>query len=149
MTTVQKFDRSMIEKFLKKRDLKYLVDRDGDYRIDFSYDPDIQCELTVWLIAGGSDHDIYNVLITSNKRIAKSDWGRAIFACNTWNKERRWPKAYLDVSDPNKDSWGYIALEHQILLSAGIHQELLDNFTDTVILGGYSFWEWAAKEQGL
>jgi len=149
MPTVQKFSRSMIEKYLKAKNLKFLRDSDGDFRISFAYDEDTGCKLDVWFIAGGPQGDIYYVGVHSDKRIPKSDWGRAVMLCNTWNKERRWPKAYLYVHDPSTDTVGSIRLEEQIDLEKGIHQELLDDFTDTVIASANLFWEWAHKEQGL
>ncbi len=149
MPTVQRFDRNMIEKHLKARSVKYLRDSDGDFRIEFAYDEDTGCELTVWLIAAGTQNQIYDVLVVSNKRIPKSDWARAIMVCNTWNKEWRWPTAYLYVSDPSTDTTGTIRLEQQIDLEPGIHQELLGDFTDTIITGAFAFWKWAHKEQGL
>ncbi len=149
MATVQKFEKSMIEKFLKSRGLKYLIDQDGDYRVEFAYDPETQCELTIWLLAEGSAHDIYRVLAMSDKRIPKSDWGRAILACNTWNKEKRWPKAFLYVRDPNADPFGFIHLEQQLPLDTGVHQEFLDHMTNMTIMGAHLFWKWAVSEQGL
>jgi len=149
MPTVQKFDHTMIEKYLKNRELKYLRDSEGDYRVDFAYDEDTGCEMTVWLIASGRNHEIYSVLVLSDKAIPKSDWGKAAMLCNTWNKERRWPKAYLFVRDPATDMRGEIRLEQQIDLEQGIHQELFNDFTNTMILGSFLFWEWAHKEQGL
>lgn len=149
MPTVKKFDRSMIENYLKSRNLKYLVDSDDDYRVEFAYSESTGCELTVLLIAAGAKREIYQILVLSDKRIPKKDWGQAIMACNTWNKEKRWPKAYLYVSDPSKDSVGMIMLEGQIDLEKGIHQELFDDFTDTIIVTANSFWEWAHKEQGF
>ncbi len=87
--------------------------------------------------------------MASDKRIPKSDWGRAVMICNTWNKERSWPKAYLFVRNPSTDTHGLIVLEDVIDLEKGIHQELLDDFSLTSIATAISFWKWAHKEQGL
>jgi len=149
MPTVQAFDYSMIERFVRSKNWKFLRDNDGDFRVEFAYDQDTGCEMTVWLMAGGSKHNVYTVLVTADKHIAKSDWGRAIMLCNTWNKEKRWPKAFLHVRDPNSDTIGAIRLEGQIDLEQGIHQELFDDFTLTIISGANTFWEWAHKEQNL
>jgi len=149
MPTVQKFDRSMIEKYLKSVNLKYLRDSDGDFVAQFAYDEDTGCELTLYLIAAGQKNEIYVIRVLSDKRIPKSDWGRAMMLCNTWNDERRWPKAYLHVANPDKDTIGTIVLEEQIDLEKGIHQELLDDLTTTILMGAHLFWEWAHKEKGL
>src|SRR5579875_2761784 len=145
---VRTFDKSMIQAFLNSVGLRYLVDNDGDYMVQFSYDSQVDCELAFWFLIGGSKRDIYTVMAASSKRIPRSEWGRALQLCNDWNRERRWPKSYLVVKDPRSDLSGEIRLEEQIDLGKGIHQELFDDFSMTVIVTANEFWKWA-KQQGL
>ena len=149
MATVKNFDRSMIKNYLTRKEYKFLVDSDGDFLIKFAYDPDYACQMSVYLIVTGSKQDVYSVRIMTDKRIPKSDWGKALMLCNTWNKERRWPTAYLKVNDPDRDPIGTIELNYNLDLEQGIHQELLDDFTSIIISTGDAFWTWAHKEQGL
>ena len=149
MPIVQKFDRTMIEKILRAHTLKFLRDSDGDFIVQIGHSDKLGCELDILLIAGGTNAQIFSVTGRTNKRIPKSDWGRAVMICNTWNKEKRWPKAYLYVKDPSTDLTASILLEQQIDLEHGIHEELLDDFTFTTISGMFAFWEWAHQEQGL
>lgn len=149
MATVRGFDRSMIRTFLDDKDIHFLIDRDGDFQVVFSDNGERGCEITFWLIAGGSNAQIYNIMAWSDKRIPRSDWGQALLLCNTWNKEKRWPRAYLWASDPASDTTGSIRLDMQLDLEPGIHQELLDDFSLTVMAGVLNFWEWAHKEQGF
>jgi len=149
MPIVQNFDRSMIETHLRRRALQFLTDSDGDFVAQFRYDEEIGGELTVQYMAEGSQNEIYTLRVRSSRTIPKNSWGRAIMSCNTWNKERRWPKAYLYVRDSMTDSSGEIILEEQIDLEKGVHQELLDDFTETVEGTAFAFWKWAYKEQGL
>lgn len=149
MAKVEKFHRGMIEKVIRARNWKFLVDSDGDFRVRFAYDDDTGCEMDLYLGAEGSQSSIYTIRVTTSKHIAKSQWDRALTACNTWNREKRWPKAYLDVRDPSVDTTGTIILEHGIELKTGIHQELLHDLTMTVWAAANRFWTWATKEQGL
>jgi hypothetical protein len=149
MADVQEFTRGMIEKYLKGRSLKYLVDDEGDFRVGFAYDEETGCSMVFWLIAGGSKDQIYLVRCMTDKKIPRSDWQSAIMLCNSWNKETRWPKAYLYVKDQATDTVGEIYLEEQIDVGVGIHQELLEDFTDTVIGTANEFWKWAHKEKGM
>jgi len=149
MPTVEKFGSSMLEKYVKKQGWKFLRDSDGDYRVAFSHDDSVGCELTLWLIAGGQKDEILMVLVSSNKRIQKNDWPRVIGLCNTWNRTRRWPKAYLHIEDPAKDVAAEIRLEGQLDLERGVHQELVNDFCDTIWQFSLQFWNWAHKEQGL
>lgn len=149
MATVQKFDRNMIERSLQSVSLKFLKDNDGDYLVQLGYSDEMGCELDIMLMASGQQDDVYYMRGQSNKRIPRNDWGRAVMLCNTWNKERRWPKAYLYVKDPNTDATGLIILEQQFDLEQGIHQELFNDFTRVAIASMLSFWEWAHKEQSF
>lgn len=148
MGVVQTFDSSMIENYLRTRNLRYSIDMDGDYRVDFSYDDDVGGELTYWLVRGGQDKDVYQILVMSTRRIPKPEWGLAVMLCNTWNTEKRWPKAYLYIRD-NSAETAEIRLDQSIDLETGVHQELLDDFTNTMTSGAIQFWMWAHKEKGL
>jgi len=148
MAYVQKFDRSMIERFLRTENLHFLRDSDGDFVLELPYSDDTGCSIKNYLMISARFPDIYRILITSDKRIPKNDWGRAVMVCNTWNKERFWPKAYLSVRDP-ADTYGTIVLEWQADFEKGVHQELLDDFSMMILSSGITFWKWAHQEQGF
>jgi len=140
----------MVERFLKGKDVKYLVDSDGDFQVRFGYDDDWGCGLDIWLTIQGQDADVYTIRAHADRRVPRDQWGQAIMMCNTWNCEKRWPKAYLHVGDAESDSTGEIILEEQLDTGdAGIHQELLDHLTLTIIAGCHLFWTWAHQEQGF
>lgn len=147
-TIVQKFDRSMIEAYLQERDFKYLTDRDGDFRLDFVYDEETDCEPSVWFITEGEENEIFVMRGLSNKRIRKEDWEKATNLCNEWNQKRRWPKAYLNVREP-EESTASIHLEFQIDLEHGIHQDLLNSMAATFLASSFNFWRWLHQEQGM
>jgi hypothetical protein len=149
MTVVQKFTRDLIANYLRRRGLKFLVDSDGDFLVQFAYSETIGCELSMLLMAAGPRGDVYAIRLLSNKRIPKEERDRILRLCNTWNSARRWPKAYLHIPDSSPDAPGEIRLEADLCLEKGVHQELLDDFTDTILLAGHAFWEWAHKEHGV
>jgi hypothetical protein len=146
--TVERFSHAMVEKYLRNAGLNFLRDSDGDFLVQFAYDDDIGCKLSCYLLLEGAAKEIYCVRVIADKRISRNVWGQAVMLCNTWNKEKRWPKAFLYVKDAASDQYGQVMLEEQIDLEEGIHQELLNDFTFTVISGANTFWEWA-KPQGL
>ncbi len=146
---VQPFKRSMIEKCLQSASLRFLRDSDGDFVVRFGYDERIGAELEIFFDAEGSEGQVYAIMCHTDKRIPKTDWGKAIMVCNTWNKQKRWPKAYLYVREPSTDTTGMIVLEEYLSLEAGIHQELLDDYTLKAVSGMFQFWVWAHQEQGL
>src|SRR5262245_55330367 len=106
MAVVEQFTRPMIEKYLKSVGVRYLMDNDGDFVVQFGYSEAQGCELSFYFIAGGKSNEIYVIRAFSDKRIPRDEWARAVMLCNTWNSERRWPKAYLQVKDPPTDTYG-------------------------------------------
>ena len=148
MATIEKFTRAMLAKFVTDREWRNLVDKDGDYLVEFSYDEDYGCELTLYLIASGEQNEILEIRISSSMRIPKERWGEAINACNIWNDMKRWPKVYLHVSNPDTDTVGRIVCEGHIDLEQGIHQELLDSVISSYHRNANSFWRWLHSEYG-
>lgn len=146
MPNVRSINRGMIEQYLKNRNLKYMVDSDGDFRVEFAYSDMVGCEMTLWLILQGRRKDVYTILVMTDKAIPKADWLKAMTWCNTWNMEKRWPKAYLHVRDPESDYVGSIRLEYPLDLEQGIHQELLEDLTDSIHVAAIRFWEQTNKQ---
>lgn len=147
MAVVQRFTRDMIENYLRSKNLRFLRDNDGDFAVEFGYDADTGCELTFLLMAAGKQSQIYSILVRSDKHIGRADFGKMVMLCNTWNKDKRWPKAYLTVNDANTN--GSILLEGQVNFETGIHQEFLDDFTLTIIAAAFEFWKWLHQEHGI
>ncbi len=148
MPTIETFSPAMIEAYVKAKEFAYLKDPHGDYFIEFAEQAECACHLTARLSITGDQRDVYSIRVTSDRRIPQRDWGRAVLVCNQWNKERRWPKAYLHHADKGAEH-GDIILEGQIDLEAGIHQALFDSYTDTIIGTAFRFWEWAHQEKEL
>jgi hypothetical protein len=149
MAVVEQFDRGMIERYLRTNELKFLRDDDGDYQVDFGYDEETECELSILLAASGSRQSIYTMLVTSSRLVARAEWGRVVAICNEWNELKRWPKAYFHARNLASDSHGAIILEEQIDLSPGIHWELFESWTSLMIGASFQFWVWAHKKRQL
>jgi hypothetical protein len=149
MPTVEPFNRRMIEKFLKSVGWNYMTTRNGDFVVQFTRDEDSGREMTFLFVADGDEKEILLIRIHADLNVPKKDWGRALMTCNTWNRNYRWPTAYLGVEDPDRDKTGEIVLERQIDLSSGVHQELLNDFVFRTFAAGSKFWEWAHQEQGF
>ena len=147
MAAVQKFDRTMIEKFMQSHQLRYLVDSDGNYILEIDYTEKMGCAIKNFLSIDGVNKDVYRIISVSDRRIAKGEWGKAVLLCNTWNMERLYQKAYLRIRD--NDTFGTIVLENSLDLEQGIHQELLDDFTMITLSGAIVFWEWTHKDRGF
>lgn len=147
MPTVQKLSPEMVEAFLASIGWRYLRDKDSNFEVQFSYQEDIECALRFSLLLQGRNRDIYYLRMRSDKYVKRSDWPRYMYLVNRWNSERRWPKAYLEIQDPATSQRGEIILEQQMDLEQGIHQELLDDYTNTIFFGCYEFWKWITEEE--
>ncbi|MUG96850.1 hypothetical protein F7734_32720 [Scytonema sp. UIC 10036] len=150
MSTVQTFDRNMIKNYLdSKQSWKYLQDQNGNFVVEFARDEDTGCELSLWMTVEGENKSIYAVRVYSDKRISKKDWGRAMKLCNEWNAHKRWGKAFLHINNPDTDTTAQILVEEEIDLETGIHQELLNDFTNTVFVSANNFWTEAHQKGGF
>jgi hypothetical protein len=147
-TSVQKFTRAMIKRYLDTQGLSYLRDTPGDFRVDFAYDDDLGCAISFWLMAVGQREEIFGLEARSTKRFSRDSWDWALFLVNEWNKRMRYPKAYFLVADPETDKTGEIRLEQYLDLERGIHQDLFDSTVYTMMGGATRFWSWL-KEQSF
>ncbi|NJP05672.1 MAG: YbjN domain-containing protein [Chloroflexaceae bacterium] len=149
MSVVEPFSLAMVERYIQKRGWKFLRDQDGDYRVDFAYSDERGCSLSLWMIAEGAESEIYTVRVYSDKRIPRDDWMHVIRLCNEWNRDRRWPKAYLHAPSDEEMLTAPVHLEYQIDLETGIHQELLEHLTESILSSSHAFWMWMAEEHDI
>jgi hypothetical protein len=146
MATVEKFDNTMMESCLKTVGWKYLKDADSDCVVQFAFDDDdTKCELTLYLIREGKEKDVLQLVVPSDAKIPAAELGAALFFCNKWNKEKRWPKVYVNFEDG--DSHGKIICEAQLDLGQGIHQELFNSFVSVNFSAGNLFWTEVVNEE--
>jgi hypothetical protein len=142
---IQPFDREMIKDHLDRAELKYLIDQDGDYRVDFAAAEEGQPELSFWLSAEGTNEDIFVIRCVTNIGIDKTMWPQAAMACNQWNTEKRYPKAYLWIGDDPETLFGQMRLESQYPVGAGVIQPLIDDWITTMFGTSFQFWEWLGE----
>lgn len=141
-STVQRFTRTMIRRYLDRTELDYLRDTHDDFRVDFAYDDDLNCALSFWLMAVGQQDEIYGIEARSTRRFPGETWDWCLLVVNEWNKRMRYPKAYFYVADAEQGRTGEIRLEQYTDLEKGVHQDLLDSLTYTVMGGAMRFYSW-------
>ena len=147
MAIVQLFDRRMIERYLREKEIDYITDSNGDFITRIGHMVETGCELLVAFLISGEIQKLYTIHIESDKEIPRPDWGRVVMICNAWNQESVLPKAFLNIRDGGTEA--SIVLENQIFLASGIHPELFREFTDSSLTGAVLFWKWAHQEKGL
>ncbi|MFN8535069.1 MAG: YbjN domain-containing protein [Dehalococcoidia bacterium] len=148
MASVERLSPELLVKYLESRRLGYERDDETDYRVEFPFDPELGCALHIWLLLGGRDRQILSVRAVGQIPIARTEFEKVLDLCNEWNSDRRWPKAYLYRRTP-ADDVGAIYLEENIDLAPGVHQELLEDWLDTMRSASVEFWIWAHGEKGL
>ena len=118
MPVIKTFDRGMLENYLKTNKLHFLRDEQGGFTVNFGHKEEIGGEFSISLSIEGDS--IYHILSMSRKEIPKAQWSEAIMLCNTWNKERRWPKVFLHVNNPETDITAMFVAEESINLTQGM-----------------------------
>jgi hypothetical protein len=145
MATARNFDDSMIETCLKAFNVRYLKDSDGDYVVQFAYSDDKKCELQLYLIRQGQKHEVLTARVSTDAQIPAAEMGAALYFCNSWNREKLWPKTYVVYNEGN--DYGRIECDMCIDLEQGIHQELFDDFVRTCFSSATMFWKRVAEEK--
>jgi len=141
MPAVQRISRSMIEETVKRMGLAFQRDTSGDIVVRFGHSEEWGSALDVQLQLE-EQTSIYTIRVRSDRYIGPADRDRCVYLCNAWNGEHRWPKAFLELETWSDDEPGAIYLEEFLDLREGVHQELLEDFTATVLWTADQFWQW-------
>ena len=149
MPVVERFDRELIERYLRGYDISYTRNNTGDFTVKFDYDGAVGGTLSMLFAATGAQQSVYAVTVVCSRTVARNAWGKAVAHCNEWNQDKRWPRAYLYVEHPTSDVVGHVMLDESIDLGPGIHWELFERWTSLMILSSHEFWKWAHGEKGL
>jgi hypothetical protein len=139
----------MITDHLERNDLKFAIDQDGDYLVDFAAFAEGAPEVRVWLTIEGANEDIFVIRVIGQRPVPKTLWPQLVAACNQWNMEKRYPKAFLFIPADTAELFGQVHLEGQFPLAAGVTQPQLDEFISTIIGTGFSFWHWLLETGAL
>ncbi len=142
---IRPFDRDMIKEHLDTREMSYDTDDDGDFQFGLKVSEDEDgITLAIFLGAEGTNGDICVVRAIGMAAIPREMWMPVMSACNQWNLERRYPKAYLAVGgDPSSpEAQGEVHLESQFPLGAGVTQPLVDDLISETLSSALAFWQW-------
>jgi hypothetical protein len=111
----------------------------------------LEIQMYTYVARRGEYGELLSISCYTDKPIARAQWGRAILACNTWNSTRRWPVAYVDVSevDLGQDLTTDLVLDYYLDMSRGASLGLIAETTGDVIARACEFWEWVIPKHGL
>ena len=141
MPTVEQISESRIRRVLDRKKFSHRIDDDGDIVGVLSADEDCPYSVLWYIRLEGKNKGLFVIRLLDDRVIPDRDHGRAVLACNKWNKEKRWPKTFLAVG-----SDAQIIGEEQIDLETGIHDELLADYIATMISAGWSMFVTLSKE---
>lgn len=71
----------------------------------------------------------------------KAKWASAAFHCNEWNKERRWPKVYLNIDDYSAP-FAKLSTEYDYDLEQGVTLAQLEDWITMFMVASREFWRW-------
>lgn len=130
---IERFNRVLIERFLREERLAYFVDREGDFHVDFRRD-DSGTTTSITLLDDGPDRDIYVVRAVSSMALPSTQRARAEQFAAEWNRTMRWPKAFPVV---DVDAGIHIIGESSWKLSSGINWSLFRELTLTALAASF------------
>ena len=129
---IEPFGPQLLERYLRDNELRFLVDQDGDFLVDF-YGEEVN-DYRVQLSAEGVDREVLCVRIGTDVTYTEALRDRIEGFVAGWNRRTRWPKVY--VADDRRGRGMRVVGENSFLLTAGIHQKLLDDFITMSIMSG-------------
>lgn len=146
--SLQPFGPAMIEAHLQAHSLKFY--RGDDKSFLFELETPQGYDLRVFLACEGTAGQVCVVRVTSTGgSIARADWGRAAFACNEWARQKRWPRAFLDIEDSTASSSGELTADGHHDFESGASQEQVNRFLNQSIAAAIEFFAWAKSEKKL
>ncbi|HEX8918600.1 MAG TPA: YbjN domain-containing protein [Chloroflexota bacterium] len=146
MSEIQPLSPEMIRRYLDEDEAEYDVDEDDNFVFEYDHDEECDCELTVWLSI--DEGDTYALEVANEKSFPRSEWDRFLEICNEWNRNERYPIAYLDTDDETPDQIE-IRLDYYVYLPSGATQKQISDLTEEFIENSFDFWKWAHREHGL
>jgi len=108
--------------WLKERDFRYTVSDRGVFSLKFSASPE-RPEFGIWF--GIEDSELQYVAKPTEPFPVESR-SRLLEECNTWNRERKWPKAFVAPSTGSADSFE-VRVESWLFLE-GLSNKAFDLF---------------------
>jgi hypothetical protein len=139
----------VVRDFLQSRNLKVFHDAKGDLMTFWGWDEDLGSEVKVWFKVE-CEGNLYRIAATNDRPVRRESWDRVIRACNRWNDEHRWPKAYLSNlgQDPDGQVFGWVETGLDLPAATGVHRAFIEDYTEALIKSNLEFFAWMNSEVG-
>ncbi len=135
--SIEPFDAGMIERYLGLRELQF--DRGSDGRDFIALIGSQQSKFRIWLRVSGPARNLLTIRISEAERYGAAQRNRLLELVNEWNRDTRWPKAYVrETSDPGRVA---VVAENCYPLTEGIHFAAFTVFADATIAGAVRLFE--------
>lgn len=145
--TLPPFRPTMIEAHLRQHNLKFYCGDDQSFL--FEMETPHGYDVRVVIACEGSLGQVCAVRVSANAQIPRVGWGRVAFACNEWARMKRWPRAFLDISDATASASAELCTDGHHDFEHGATQEQVDLFLNQVIAAAIEFFAWAKNEKKL
>jgi len=146
----------MIARHLDEMELSYWRMGPAHFLVNFAYDSELDRCVKVRLATDGTDGDILMIRVEDDRRIPRERFPEAMQLCNRWNADCRWPRAWLDIPDPEPDAEeapepasGNLVLDFQVPLRGPLPPGLVDGIIQAVISANGDFWKRAREGHGF
>jgi hypothetical protein len=126
---IEPVSTELIERYLDARGLRFYRDGDGEhYLLLLSSE---HCRLHVQIGLSGRDRSVLAIRVSPADHYAAGERGRLMELVNEWNRETRWPKAFVwETSTPGRVG---VVGENSYPLTDGIHFDAFATFIDVTV----------------
>lgn len=114
---------SILRGLVDKAGLSHRIDDDGDILMLLNADKDFGYDVAVFFQIQGENDTILKVTgMAVNFPVNDENKANLVFLCNKWNRERRFPKAYVELENNR------VVAEENFILDESVSEEyVLEN----------------------
>ena len=142
MEATRQLTLQLVEEALVASGIRYEFDEDGDIRVGFVRQHGRDLDFVIF--TEGIQQGFLSVNGYCQTYFRQRDALTALIFCNTWNREKKQPRAYLTEADSEGDH--LIVLDFHMLCRHEVALTTVRENLDFVFACAYRFWEAAEAE---
>lgn len=135
-----------IERFLNGEGLHYYRSPDGVFLVLFDAEDVGEAGVRFELSTEGPDATILTIRVRSDRAYPLGATPSLEARCSRWNREHRWPKAFV----VEHDAVGEVVGEYDLpTRDVAVGVDLVDRVCRSVLASGIELWEWMEQQDAI
>lgn len=137
MATTEPLTRSLVIDALMRDEIRHRVDDDGDIRITIVRQKGK--DVSIYIFNPDTDGYFLSLLTMTPRFFTAAEMPQLVEFCNTWNREKRMPRAY--VTGPDSDGDYTVKLDLHVRCENGTHTGFLQENILFYLSSSLAFWD--------